>query len=37
MRWFIDAPLDTALAREATAREAVATTLVVPARLSTAA
>jgi ERCC4-type nuclease len=38
MRWFIDAPLDTALAREATARDEVAPVArVVPARLSTAA
>lgn len=37
-RWFIDAPLDTALAREATAREASVTAArVVPARLSHAA
>jgi ERCC4-type nuclease len=38
MRWFIDAPLDTALAREATAREAAVTsTRVARVGLSTAA
>ena len=38
LRWFIDAPLDTALAREATARESTVTAVrAAPTRLSPAA